>query len=144
MKIIFLDIDGVLKNRAFPHGNSADPVCVSLLNQIVEKTNAYFVISSSWRTGSSLSVLKDMLDAWGVVPGRLIDKTPCFKWECKRGDEIQAWLAAREEQRGDVEKFIILDDDTDMIHLLPHLVKTTFQFGLTEETASIAIQKLNP
>ena len=57
----------------------------------------------------------------------------------KRGIEIQTWL----DENPGVEKFIILDDDSDMVHLMPHLLQTDGEFGLTNEIADKAIKRLN-
>ena len=52
MKIIFLDVDGVINNRKFLR--SAPEVCVDhknmiLLKELVDKSNATIVMSSGWR-----------------------------------------------------------------------------------------------
>jgi hypothetical protein len=52
-----------------------------------------------------------------------------------RGLEIQEWLDAHPE----VERFVILDDECDMAHLEPFMVKTKFDCGLTEQDAEKAI-----
>ena len=66
-----------------------------------------------------------------------IGKTPKL-WE-KRGLEIQKWL----DKNPGVDKFIILDDDSDMVHLMSHLLQTDGEFGLTNEIADEAIKRLN-
>ncbi len=53
MRAIFLDIDGVLNFRFTPNPRKlpyiADPILVGLLVQIVERTDAIVVMSSTWR-----------------------------------------------------------------------------------------------
>lgn len=153
MKILFLDFDGVLCNRESisagykartaseqdPYG--AHPDCVAALNRILNTTGAYIVISSVWRHGG-LSRMRDTLDAWGVVPKRVLSVTPSMRGEDskERGDEIQAWLDSY--TRHEIEAFVILDDDSDMKHLLPKLVQTDFVIGLTEYDATRAISFL--
>ena len=39
--------------------------------------------------------------------------------------------------------FVILDDDSDMAHLMPRLVRTSFDAGLTWEHANAAIAMLS-
>ena len=58
MKVIFLDIDGVLNSEeyyeSFPDGEfipPIDPVCVERLKRIVDRTGAKLILSSSWRGG---------------------------------------------------------------------------------------------
>ena len=69
MKIIFLDIDGVLnsdtweKSKAFKNGvypsNSFDPFSVQLLNNIINETQAKVVLTSTWRLKFTLQEIKD-------------------------------------------------------------------------------------
>ena len=56
-----------------------------------------------------------------------------------RGEEIAAWLA----QHPNVTRFVILDDDKDMLDLLPHLVHCDNRQGVTDELASEVIRRLN-
>ena len=59
---------------------------------------------------------------------------------CERGIEIQRWL---NETKYEIESFVILDDDSDMLHLSEKLVKTKGTRGLTEKEAKEAIDMLN-
>jgi hypothetical protein len=142
LKVIFLDIDGVLNNAACfltgPGGLRArpDPLCIQALNRILRATRAKIVISSAWRKHLTEHQLAALLAKWKVA-GRLIGTTP---WVicAPRGAEIRAWL----EQHPRVRQFVILDDDADMEDLHPHLVLTRFARGLTEAQATRAIQIL--
>ena len=55
MKVIFLDVDGVLnsndwlENNRVRKENSVNPEKVKLLAEIVQNTNAEVVLSSTWR-----------------------------------------------------------------------------------------------
>ena len=52
MKVIFLDIDGVLNSEKFLNNNKGQVVDrerVSILKSIVDKTGAVIVMSSGWR-----------------------------------------------------------------------------------------------
>ena len=58
MKVIFLDIDGVMNCRRSVKADIAndrrpyssfDPDCVNALNQIIKETDAVIVVSSVWR-----------------------------------------------------------------------------------------------
>lgn len=154
MKVIFLDIDGVLVNRAsfrLPRvpwksktvsAARAHPDCVAALNRLTNTTGAVFVLSSVWRM-FGITFMREWLKVCGVK-GKLVGMTPdlCHQSgshlivEAKeRGHEIQAWLDVHPE----VEAFVILDDDSDMAHLLSRLVQTQFQPGLTEQDATRAI-----
>lgn len=56
MKVIFLDIDGVLNTKYWEnmkvrdqYGHTFDPNSVANLARIIEETGAEIVISSSWK-----------------------------------------------------------------------------------------------
>ena len=117
MKVIFLDIDGVLNHMGvFPDAGFPDepiaPECVARLRQIVDATGAKIVLSSSWRTGwfkdteeqgSSGEVLNRVLAREGL---EIFDKTG-YKDSWNRSEEVIEWMQQAPEP---VESFIILDD----------------------------------
>jgi hypothetical protein len=111
------------------------PVKVDLLNKIIDRTDAAVVVSSSWRHGYSVEGLHRILVCKGFT-GDVIDKTGTHG-HC-RGDEIQAWLDAHPY----VEKFCILDDGSDMGHLMSKLVHTSFKDGLLPEHVEKAVAML--
>lgn len=149
MKVIFLDIDGVLVNRAsfqLPRTPSdrgsvstAHPDCVAALNKIVKATGAQIVISSVWRLFLWPDI-RGVSEAWGLV-GTIRDRTPDLN-SVERGVEIQAWISDFERKREALESFVILDDDGDMVHLKHRLIQTSFEQGLTVEEADRAIMLL--
>jgi hypothetical protein len=116
-----------------------DPVCVGYLNQIIEASNASVVVSSSWRFCHSFDGMQKLLEYHGFK-GQLIDITPVNVKRANkmRGHEIQAWLDLHPE----VDRFVILDDDNDMLHLDCYLVKTDLSIGLTQEDAGRALSVL--
>jgi HAD domain in Swiss Army Knife RNA repair proteins len=73
----------------------------------------------------------------------VIDNTPGIPGNHVRGIAIQAWLDERYERFGDVSRFVILDDNADMAHLIPHLVQSTLDVGLTLDHVGAARNKLN-
>ena len=59
MRIVFLDIDGVLNNKAsFANGIEIIPEKVLLVNEICGITGAKIVLSSAWRFSHDLSEIK--------------------------------------------------------------------------------------
>lgn len=140
MKVLFLDIDGVLnsedwalaKYKAGVTGalqKEFDTDAVKRLNTIVEKTGAKIVISSSWRIAHSLEYIFNMMKKFGFV-GEVIDRTPSVRgFKYARGFQIQEWL----DEHPEVTHFAILDDDSDMEHLKPKLVQTSWSKGLLDE-----------
>lgn len=150
MKIIFLDIDGVLNNRSFGefllsircnHINYhiLDPLCVRAFNRVLNNTDAKIVISSAWRVLKTLQEIERIFSRQGVdISGRIIDKTG--KSNKLRGTDIQKWL---DQTDHNVTDFIIIDDGDDMGELIGHLEKTTWNTGFTEQNADNVIRYLN-
>lgn len=153
-----LDIDGVLNSRQFLERTKEsrsnvkaderlrhmlDPDAIVHLNAIMAQTGAKIVISSSWRLVHTIGGIKRALRDCGFeYATRVIDKTPYSPHgdhTNRRGIEIQAWLKRRwgvpPEHPYPPPKLLlaILDDDSDLGHLLPHLVRTTYEHGLTHE-----------
>ena len=156
MKVVFLDLDGVMniyqKGYTCVNGypdQRITPEAVHYLNEITRITGAKIVVSSSWRRCYTIKKLRDMLNVQSGIQGEIIDVTPMDLWQrvqklnVYRGDEIQYWL----DQHPEVESFVILDDDDDMCHLLPKLVRTPgFRSGsgLSRKNAATAIKILCP
>jgi hypothetical protein len=129
-KIIFIDIDGVLNREDTIYIAEIDPDLVAILKKIVSKTKAKIVLSSTWRLSEiSRNKVKEYI--------KFIDVTPDFGLK-PRGEEIASWLNKHPE----VEKYAILDDDSDMRPGQP-LFQTTWEKGLTEEIAQQVIKHLN-
>ena len=148
MKIIFLDIDGVLNNPKTwglrPHHKAFSKKCVDFFNDIILATNADIVITSTWRNLFKFDDLIEILRSAGVA-GNIIDKTPSIRFHgAERGDEIARWLDRTSEEVGfKIKEFVILDDDTDMGHLFNYLVRCNPETGITEKEVKKAIEMLN-
>ena len=122
MKIIFLDIDGVLNveyNEKDKYGHIFKEEYVQNLAEIIEKTGAKIVISSTWKDKGIERIHNLWLERG--LPGEIIDITPdCidvvksteieFYDEVKRGDEIKLWL-----DRNKVDNYVIIDDIDDFL-----------------------------
>ena len=145
MKILFLDIDGVLNTPTFIDEVDAkifssgqiDPRLIDNLNIIVAQTNCKIVVSSTWRRHNSIQVLQKTLED-RRFKGSIIDLTPIN--DLPRHLQIEQWL---DTTSLDVKKFVIVDDFYDMPNLTRHFVKTNEKFGLTEEDAFSCIKILN-
>jgi hypothetical protein len=118
---------------------SIDPICVGHLNQIIGATEAQVVVSSSWRFSHPIIGLQKLLEYRGFK-GLAHDITPVNLGNDIRGYEIQAWL----DLHSGVDRFVILDDNKDMLHLRSHLVLTDKSVGLTRKDAKKAISVLVP
>ena len=132
LKIIFLDIDGVMNSintrPPRPRGlvDLLDPGNVSVLNAIVEATGAAVVVSSTWRLSSAFAALRASFAAAGCV-AEIIDVTPDIDGR-QRVLEVAAWL---ERQATPPSRFVVLDDDHDMPAFPDKLVRTNRQYGLS-------------
>lgn len=152
MKVIFLDIDGVLNHqkhyewlmttneptpmqRTYPY-TEFNPESCKLLKEVIDETDAQIVVSSSWRL-DGLAKINKLLRFFGLP--NAIDITPCLN--TARGIEIDAWLAAHPE----VDKYVILDDDEDMnTEQMPFFIKTNpYDDGLNAKCKDKAIKILN-
>ncbi len=111
MKVIFLDIDGVLNSDEYLDKvknsdiqgieRDIDVGKVKLLKRAIDETGARVVLSSSWRYTRNARYLKELLANYEIR----VDSTPYI--QDIRGLEIKKWLS---ENQG-VEDFIILDDE---------------------------------
>lgn len=140
MKVIFLDVDGVL-NCKFTPGSCEKKLDQTMINRLVglaRDTGAKIVVSSVWRM-YHMDVLTARLHAAGLPVGDIIGQTPEFHTE--RGLEIRAWL--QEHADLNVESFVILDDDDDMDGVMSHLVKTSWVTGLQDIHVELAKRVLS-
>jgi hypothetical protein len=153
MKVIFLDIDGVLNSQKF-YEETEDfmwdmfcPRAVKNLNEILEKTGAKIVVSSSWRLGRSIDGLKVLFTQNGVNESKIIGVTPKLHFHQKnysvpRGCEIKHWLENNFVRI--IDNYVIIDDDADMLLCQKdHFFKTNEYDGLTDAIKDKIINFLN-
>lgn len=126
MKIIFLDIDGVLNHEQFyrerkDKSNNICPKSVHNLNILCEETGAKVVISSTWRLGRTDKELQDLMFKAGFT-GHVVSQTPSLREQrdCLRGNEILKWIKDNKEYLNadyyNFTEYVILDDDSDMLY----------------------------
>lgn len=133
MKVLFLDVDGVLNSRATTdfknHLFPIDPYMSFLVGKIQLDTDCEIVLSSSWRLHpDGIEAVEKLLP--------LLDKTPYNGGI--RGSEVKQWL----KEHPEVTRYAILDDDSDFYKYQP-LFQTTFENGLTPEIAKQVTDYLN-
>lgn len=122
MKIIFLDIDGVLNSQMYEAPQTKDGTDnysyidlsrVKLLADIVNATDAKIVLTSSWRVdweksselcGNDGKYINECLAKYGLS---IMDKTPFFSFFTGRKKEISSWLY---DHQSEVESYVIIDD----------------------------------
>lgn len=151
MKIIFLDVDGVLNSidseDRFKCFIGIDYSGIKLLKEIVDATGAEIVLVSTWKLswskdGSRPDSLGAYLDARLAEESlTIIDKTGGTINE--RGHGIIDWLSEHP-----ADSWIVLDDeifeDYEECGIIPHLVKTSFyDGGLKDKHVEMAINLLN-
>ena len=161
MKVIFLDIDGVLNCTSYfieRHSEIAklyennkdnkrllslkrmmldiDNRKLELLKDIIDVTGAKVVVTSSWKRLDIFNDVEELLISMGIpIVGTTKDKS------YNRGTGIKKYL--KENQ---VEEYIVLDDDIFEDYdteIMNHLVKTSFSHGgLNESHKKKAIELL--
>lgn len=143
MKVLFLDIDGVLNtgNLIFVHGNKAvGEGQLSLLQSIIFTTKAEIVLSSTWRLYNSHRTV--LIERFKEKNLTILDSTKEIRGEFSefipRSIEIEEWL----DRHPEVTNFAILDDGDDA-EIKGHFFETNFQDGLTAEIAQKVIEYLN-
>jgi hypothetical protein len=149
MKLVFLDIDGVLNSGdyikwcdgAFDDPlNQMDSRAVARINKITDATGAKIVVSSTWRLAfrhqpDSLRLLRNCMACYNIT-GEVIGMTGVLPGD--RRYEIQEWL----DMNPGVEQYIILDDGLIEGHS-KHFIRTCFESGLQDSDVEIAIKLLN-
>ena len=158
MKVIFLDVDGVLNcvktTEKTPSGcTGIESELVRNLAKIVNETKAILILTSDWKieweTVSSncsedAKYLNFKLEEEGLhIVGKTYDDHVYDPFLRDRGKGIKKFLAALEAA---AEEYVVLDDhifeDYDS-ELRKHLVKTNSFVGLTDKDAERAIEILD-
>lgn len=133
MKVLFLDIDGVILSGEelwANHNRYLPPAKIALVKEVCSRTGALIVVSSTWRM---LEDCRGLLEAAGLTclhrDWRTAKNTKVGNiWiGCPRGREIQDWLDAHPE----VSAYAIVDDDGDMLpEQMARFVQTPFATGV--------------
>lgn len=136
MKVIFLDIDGVINSeRSFLASHhrldtcasdddggvgapysirlskmTVDPIACGLINRILRRVDAYIVLSSTHRKHfDGMDGVELYLSQLGLDGARCVGVTPVLHKQ--RGEEIKHWL----NERPYITHYAIVDDNTDML-----------------------------
>lgn len=155
MKVIFLDFDGVITTEASEWRLDTDKML--LVKRICDETSAKIVISSSWRRFTledTFNMLSEYEQNGKEVPFILknyvvgvTNRMFAFKegnvhihYGLPRGCEISRYLT----EHKDISKYVILDDDTDMLlEQAPYFINTNWGLGISEQDVEKAIEILN-
>jgi hypothetical protein len=169
LKIIFLDIDGVLNSHKWwdseehkqwrdniPNNvedidwsGQFDPEAVAVLIKILELTEAVIVVSSTWRSNMD-RVIKALYKRGLKNTNLIIDKTPRSSHLSNylRGNEILEWMKDNEKLIGcdysSYKNYLILDDDSDMLYWQKdNFVQIDGKVGLVESDIERCVKILN-
>lgn len=142
MKVLFLDVDGVLNTRKTVVSAAKratqkipewplDKPCLEQLERIIRETGCKVVISSAWRNHSGpYKTLQD------CCKGQCIGKTPHLPSH-SRDCEIREWLFDK------IVHHAVLDDGISADLFDGSFFKTSLDGGLTEAIANSVIDYLN-
>ena len=143
MKVLFLDIDGVVclhKDKDWDNEEEIfDAACCRKLQEIVSATGCKLVLSSSWRLfPESIRSMFRQLKPFGITRENFLGRTPL---RGERGNEIMAYL----KKRPQIETFVALDDEPFYSSAFPQdrLILTKPESGITENVKNACIRKLN-
>jgi hypothetical protein len=151
MKVIFLDIDGVVncydtKERAPSKVIGVEQRLITYIKEIVDATGAELVLSSTWRKDWAFNLMdgKDwfyLRDEFAKQDLQFLDYTPSRR-DSWRGEEIKEWLESTEY---DVESYVIIDDEMFDIWDLHegHMVQTSDMTGIKPGAVKMAIEILS-
>lgn len=146
MKIIALDIDGVLNREDGNHSSDhIDVDMVASLNKVIKATGVKVVITSTWRASMSKDDIQSHLNKFGFI-GDIIGMTDDNAKS--RFAQISDWM----DDNG-ADDFVILDD-IDVFKGLRHIgafvrmannhfFQTDKLVGLTDDIANKMIARLN-
>lgn len=154
MKIVFLDIDGVLNGHERHPGSEycgTSPGCVAELNRVLAATGALVVVCSAWRYlvlrgAMTVEGLRHLLSTHGVVgpPGvrdYLLGVTESDEQVTGRDLQVWNWVCSHPE----IVSWVIFDDMEklyDQWHIKNRLVLTDGKVGMTTGDADRAIDLL--
>jgi len=142
--LIFLDFDGVMNNfetMREPGGREVFSIEAGIaLRQILGRTHAQIVISSSWREDVAERIpIALQHNGLASCVERIVGHTPIIPDappRTRRADEIDAWLEIHPARRN---RFLILDDDDMTPELRARHIQTDPAIGLTLAHVPLAI-----
>ena len=173
--LIFLDFDGVLNTENHfakmtvegvstrdYYGPKFDPKAVANLQKIIKATDAWIIVSSSWRYMG----LKDLQRMWADrnLPGWIAGITPLHTDDDKlletdlsqldeitaemfnssRGNEIKAFFNEMPGNSSDAQRYVILDDLNEVLpEQESHFIRINPVVGITESDAEKAVEIIN-
>jgi len=136
VRVLFLDIDGVLNRKGFQPQETLglrswiEPELAVRLCDVLRATNAQIVLASDWRLNREIQELRDELHAAGIDVS-LIGTTPDLTGQ-PRWREVEAWMVEHNLAR---DAMAIIDDKYDMGPLSARFVRVSPLNGLDDQAA---------
>lgn len=144
MKVIFLDIDGVI-NDVYDMSCLINPEFVMNIKKVIDVTNAKVVITSRRRDNTfdtNTSFYNEFILVLKSMGIDIISYTPRIKLSQEHKErevEIETYLNSHSE----VSEYVIIEDDYVMERLYDHQVFIESSHGFTSEFIKPAIDILN-
>lgn len=147
MKVLFLDIDGVVclhdreKGINFSDGGADDRFdasCCMRLKHIIDATGCKLVLSSSWREfRRDIENMLTQFAPFGITADDFAGKTPSLSG---RDGEVAYYVCKHPE----IENYIAVDDELFCDGKVPRdrLILTDERSGITDEIMKSCIEKL--
>ncbi len=152
-KIIFLDIDGVLcpypewqQDWVGNQNDQFDAVCCKYLRDILDRTGAKIVMTSSWRLfPENANNMWLQFCRFGIPWDTVVGNTPDLQGNRAIKTHLELrWAEIRDYiERFRIEKYIILDDFNLERFDKAHLIRTQRYTGLTAKLRDVCIRKLS-
>lgn len=158
MRILFLDIDGVLNSKQWDQVERArevdfledqfDPKAVALLNELIEAIDAQIVLTSSWRLNFEKAEMNKLFHSVGIKRD-IIAYTPNLnagQGHHTRGNEILKWCidnkSLTQSKANSYKDYLILDDNADfLLSQANNFFQTDAAVGLTKDLVNGIIEK---
>ena len=134
VRVIFLDIDGVLNSKKTPNPRElpyiVDRRLLRIFLRMVTRARAKVVLISDWRHDPA-----GLFSAryWGV---RYVDIVPYLP-KRSRGEQIFLWL----RKHPNVKRYVVIDDDDDQLDNLP-LFQPSASEGISAKIANGVVKYL--
>ena len=158
MKIVFLDIDGVLNTpKTQEHCGiylGIDDDKIKLLKQIIESTGAIIILVSTWSNGWFANEkdkkyqddLANYLDKKMLAYGLKISSSLKSSTKCFRGEQVTERLELLKRNGVFVDSFVIIDnakEEYDLHKFGNNICVTDENIGLTMDLSKNIIDTLN-
>lgn len=151
VKYIFLDFDGVLNTEQYRaelavsgkeisdcFGPLFSPQSASRLGEIIKRTNAQIVVSSSWGKIYNLDEIRQMWASRGL-PGKIYRDLADYPEAKSRGEAIAQFMA----HLGDTPYIILDDEDYFLPKQRENFIMVNPVTGISKNDVELSVAKLN-